>query len=126
MLVHNYFGENEYSTTTFKQSTLADVARLINQTGTNDHTTDVYIVEASIKSQGYTNIIENGQDSIGIYCSGAGQVSWAVEAAGGQGQIVKMEIALCNWNKKNPYKCAILAVYLADGTKVVNPNNFAQ
>ncbi len=126
VLVHNYFGENEYSTTSFKQSTLVDVARLLNQTGTNDHTTDVYIVEASIKSQGYTNIIENGQDSIAIYCSGAGQVSWAVEAAGGQGQIVKMEIALCNWNKKNPYKCAILAVYLADGTKVVNPNNFAQ
>ena len=122
VLVHNYFGEHEYSTATFEESTLANVARLINQTGT-DYTTDVYIVEASIKSQGYTNIIENGQDSIAIYCSGAGQVSWAVAAA--NGQVVKMEIALCNWNEKAVYKCAILAVYLADGTKIVNPLNFA-
>ena len=120
-LVHNYFGEHEYSTATFEESTLADVARLINST-TVDYTTNVYIVEASIYSQGYTNIIQNGQDSIGIYCSGAGQVSWATTASGGQ--IVKMEIALCNWNEKTTYKCAVLAIYLADGTKVVNPNNF--
>ena len=125
VLVHNYFGEHEYNDSTFKESTLAEVARLIDQT-TTDYTTNVYIVEASIKSQGYTNIIENGQDSIAIYCSGAGQVTWAVNAAGGQGNIVKMEIALCNWNEKATYKCAILAVYLADGTKIVNPNNFAQ
>ena len=121
-LVHNYYGEHEYSTATFEESTLADVARLISLVN-NDYTNKVYIVEASIYSQGYTNIIQNGQDSIGIYCSDAGQVSWAVAASGGQ--IVKMEIALCNWNEKNPYKCAVLAVYLADGTKVVNPNNFS-
>ena len=36
-----------------------------------------------------------------------------------------MEIALCNWNKKDPYKAYVLAVYLEDGTKVVNPTNFA-
>ena len=123
VLVHNYFGEHEYSTATFKQSTLADVHALIQQTGT-DHTTDVYIIEASITSSGFTNIIGSGDTAITIYCSGAGQVSWAVEAA--NGQVVKMEVALCNWNEKTPYKCAILAIYLADGTKVVNPNNFAQ
>ena len=59
VLVHNYFGEHEYSTETFEESTLAEVARLINSTS-EDYTTDVYVVEASIKSQGYTNIIEIG------------------------------------------------------------------
>ena len=77
-----------------------------------------------ITSSGFNNIIGSGDTAITIYCSGAGQVSWAVEAA--NGQVVKMEVALCNWNEKTPYKCAILAIYLADGTKVVNPNNFAQ
>ena len=122
-LVHNYFGEHEYSTASFEESTLEAVARLIKSVGT-DYTNQVDVVEASITSEGYTNIIVNGQDSISVYCSGGGQVAWAVEAAGGQGLVVKMEIALCNWNEKNPYKCAILAVYKADGTKVVNPVNF--
>jgi hypothetical protein len=51
-LVHSYFGEHEYSTETFKETTLAEVARLVNST-TIDYTTNVYIVEASVYSKGY-------------------------------------------------------------------------
>ena len=69
-------------------------------------------------------MIKNGQDSITLYCSGVGQYSWLTDIC--DGQILKMEVLLCNWNKKNPYKAYVLAVYLADGTKVVNPTNFAQ
>ena len=120
-LVHNYYGKHEYSTATFKTTTLADIAGLLDLT-MNDYTNQVYIVEASIYSEKFTNMIENDQDSIFIYCSGADQVAWAVEAA--DGQVVKMEIALCNWNARSPYKCAILAIYLEDGSKIVNPYNF--
>ena len=119
-LVHNYYGEHEYSTASFKESTLAAISQY---PATVDWTTQVFIVEASVYSSGYTNYIENGQDSIGIYCSGAGQNAWLVAAA--NGEVVKMEVALCNWNEKSTYKLCVLAVYKADGTKVINNVNFA-
>ena len=120
-LVHNYFGSHEYSTASFKESTLAAISQY---PATVDWTTQVFIIEASVFSQGYNNYIQNGQDSIGIYCSGANQNAWLVEAT--NGEVVKMEVALCNWNEKSTYKCCVLAVYKADGTKVVNPYNFSK
>lgn len=119
-LVHNYYGEHEYSTATFQESTLLAISQY---PATTDYTTQVYIIEASYFAQGYNVLLQNGQDSIALYCSGAGQYSWLAQYA--TGQILKMEVALCNWNNKTDYKAYVLAVYLADGTKVVNPTNFA-
>ena len=86
-------------------------------------TTQVFIIEASAANAGQTVVIQNGQDKITLYCSGVGQYAWLTEGTGGA--VVKMEVALCNWNKKNPYKACVLAYYLEDGTKVVNSLNFA-
>ena len=88
-----------------------------------DYTTQVYIIEASYYAQGYTVLLKIGQDSITLYCSGSGQYAWLASYA--TDKVLTMEVALCNWNKKDPYKAYVLAVYLEDGTKVVNPTNFA-
>jgi hypothetical protein len=119
-LVHNYFGEHEYSTATFQESSLLTISKYPAQT---DYTTQVYIIEASYYAQGYTVLLKNGQDSIALYCSGSGQYAWLASYA--TDKVLTMEVALCNWNKKDPYKAYVLAVYLEDGTKVVNPTNFA-
>ena len=118
-LVHNYYGEHEYSTATFQESSLLAISQY---PATTDYTTQVYYVEASYYAQGYTVLLQNGQDSIALYCSGSGQYSWLAEYA--SGSILKMEVLLCNWNNKTAYKAYVLAVYLEDGTKVVNPTNF--
>lgn len=119
-LVHNYFGEHEYSTATFQESSLLTISKYPAQT---DYTTQVYIIEASYYAQGYTVLLKNGQDSIALYCSGSGQYAWLASYA--TDKVLKMEVALCNWNNKDTYKAYVLAVYLEDGTKVVNPTNFA-
>ena len=119
-LVHNHFGEHEYSTATFQESSLLTISKYPAQT---DYTTQVYIIEASYYAQGYTVLLKNGQDSIALYCSGSGQYAWLASYA--TDKVLTMEVALCNWNKKDPYKAYVLAVYLEDGTKVVNPTNFA-
>ena len=120
-VVHNYYGEHEYSTATFQESTLLAIRKYA---ATENWTTQVFVVEANAAPSGQAAIIQNGQDSIQLYCGGAGQYSWLTDITGSS--ILKMEVLLCNWNKKNPYKAYVLAVYLEDGTKVVNPTNFAQ
>ena len=81
--------------------------------------------EAATKfsSDGRSVIIENGGKSLALYASGVGQYKWLTDL--GLDKTVRMEVALCNWNNKTTYKAYVLAVYLEDGTKVVNPNNFA-
>lgn len=119
-VVHNYFGTHQYSTATFQESTLTNLTKYTVDT---DMTTQVFIIEASAANAGQTVVIQNGQDKITLYCSGVAQYAWLTEGTGGA--VVKMEVALCNWNKKNPYKACVLAYYLEDGTKVVNSLNFA-
>ena len=121
-VVHNYFGEHEYSTTTFQETTLEEIASV---PATEDRTAQVYIIEAATKfsSDGRSVIIENGGKSLALYASGVGQYKWLTDL--GLDKTVRMEVALCNWNNKTTYKAYVLAVYLEDGSKVVNPNNFA-
>ena len=121
-VVHNYFGEHEYSTTTFQETTLEEIASV---PATEDRTTQVYIIEAATKfsSDGRSVIIENGGKSLALYASGVGQYKWLTDLV--LEKTARMEVALCNWNNKTTYKAYVLAVYLEDGTKVVNPNNFA-
>ena len=119
VLLHNYFGEHEYSTETFVESTLAEVAQLQL---TEDWTSQVFIVEATASISGYVAIISNGDASITLYTGNSSQYQWLVDAVAGK--TLKMEVALCDWNSKTPYKACVLAVYLEDGTKIVNSFNF--
>ena len=119
-LTHNYYGSHEYSTESFEESTLEALAA---KPVSENHTTQVYIIEATVYSKDNTHYIKLGDKSISIYCSGAGQNAWLEAVCDGQ-TTVKLEVALCNWNEKNPYKVCILAYYKADGTKVVNTLNF--
>lgn len=71
----------------------------------------------------------NGQPSIkgadgsyfSFYCSGAGQYSWLSDY---EGQEVTLEVAACNWNNKTYWRGCVLAIRLADGTKILNTLNF--
>ena len=119
----NYYGEHDYPTDKFiTGKTLLDLYNLdVNE----DHSTEVYIVTATIvfnETTYYTNLqlTADGVSKYTLYCSGAGQYSFLKEYAG---QEVTLEIAPCNWNNKTYYAGCVLAVYTADG-KVLNELNF--
>ena len=122
-VVANYYGSHEYSTEKFiTGKTIADINAL---KATESHSTEVYIVKATIEvveTAYYTNInlIDNGV-KLGLYCSSANQYNWLKAYAG---QEITLEIAPCNWNDKTSYKGCVLAVVLEDGTKVLNILNF--
>ena len=124
-ILANYYGDNEYSTASFKNLTLADFYALNVQ---EDHSTDVYVMQAKVKlekTQYYTNIkLTDGDKSITLYCSSAAQYSWL---GGYDGQTVTVEISPCNWNGKNFYAGCVLAVYTGDQEteKTLNELNFA-
>jgi uncharacterized protein YdeI (BOF family) len=124
-VVVNNYGSHEYSTASFidEGKTLGDI---YNLNPLEDHSTDVYVVKAIVewvKTDRYSSVkLVNAQgETLGLYCSGAGQYSWLSEFAG---QEVTMEIAACNWNDKTYYRGCVLAVILEDGTKVCNTLNF--
>ncbi len=123
-IIANYYGNHEYSTAKFiTDKTLADIKAL---SVTESHSTEVYIVKATvelIEDPHYTaiKITYNGVE-LPLYCSGAGQYKWLNQFAG---QEITMEIAPCNWNdKKDNYRGCVLAVILEDGTKILNTLNF--
>ena len=119
----NYYGEHDYPTNNFiTGKTLLD---LYNLNVNEDHSTEVYIVTATIvfnETAYYTNLqlTADGVSKYTLYCSSAGQYSFLKEYAG---QEVTLEIAPCNWNNKTYYAGCVLAVYTADG-KVLNELNF--
>ena len=119
----NYYGEHDYPTNNFiTGKTLLD---LYNLNVNEDHSTEVYIVKATIvfnETAYYTNLqlTADGVSKYTLYCSGAGQYSFLKDYAG---QEVTLEIAPCNWNNKTYYAGCVLAVYTADG-KVLNELNF--
>lgn len=123
-VVANYYGSHEYSTATFiTGKTLADIKGLnINE----DHTTEVYVVKATVEvveTAHYTSIkvVANGVE-LPLYSSSASQYNWLKQFAG---QEVTMEVAACNWNSKTDnYRGCVLAVYTADGAKICNELNF--
>ncbi len=123
-IVANYYGDNAYSDATFiSGKNLADFYALDK---TEDHTTEVYIVKATIEvveTNFYTSIkLKDGDTSVSLYCSSANQYSFLKDFAG---QEVTLELAPCNWNDKTYYASCALAVRTADG-KVVNELNFAK
>lgn len=124
-LILNFYGENEYSTTTFDSSkTLDDLLAL---DVSEDHTTQVYVVEVEVKlveSQYFSNIYivssETDQQMI-LYSSSSNQYNWLKKYAG---QTITIELALCNWNKKKQFPGCVLSATGADGIKEVNVLNF--
>ncbi len=121
ILVNN-FGSHEYSTAKFiTDKTLADVLALST---TEDHTTEVYVVTATVKVVAqayYSNIyLTSGDAEIRLYTSSAAQYSWLKD-----GEEVVVELAPCNWNDQSKaYVGCALAVRNADGTKTYNTLNF--
>lgn len=121
ILVNNY-GEHEYSTAKFVETTAAEFSALdINA----DYSTTVFVLSATInyvEADYYTRLdVVSGSAKITLYMNGAGQYSWLQAFTG---QEVTMEIAACNWNNKTDYwRGCVLAVRTADG-KVLNTLNF--
>ncbi len=123
-LLANYFGDNEYSTSYFiEDKTIDDLYALDIQT---DYTNNVYKISAKViveKTAYYSNIYlqdEGGTNTFGLYSSSAAQYAWLQAYAG---QVVEMEIAVCNWNDKKNYKGCVLSVTV-DGKKIFNTLNF--
>lgn len=122
-LVANLYGNHAYSTDFFiTDKTLADLKAL---DVSEQHTTEVYVVKATVEfvDAGYytkLTISDNGT-TFSLYMSGAGQYSWLKAFTG---QEVTMEIAPCNWNNKTYYAGCVLAVVNDDGSKIINNLNF--
>ena len=123
VLVNNY-GEHKYDTSTFiTGKTLVDVYEL---NPNEDHSTEVYVVEAIVKfnkTAYYTNVTVTSLDgsvSLTLYSSSAAQYSFLEAFAD---QKVTLEIAACNWNSKTYYAGCVVSV-TSEGNTVVNSLNF--
>ena len=116
----NLYGNNDYCTDNFiTDKTLTDV---YNLDVTEDHSTEVYVVTGTVVLEGsayYTNVkLSDGTNRLTLYSSnGATQYAFLLPF---EGQTVTVEIAPCNWNNKSYYAGCVLAVYDADGNKILN------
>ena len=122
-ILENRLGSHEYDDSKFDATkTLADLSAL---PVTEDYSTNVYVVTATVvvvETPYYTSIkIQDGNTSMNLYSSSAGQYNWLKKY---NGQEITMELALCNWNDKNYYAGCVISVLLADGTKEINTLNF--
>lgn len=123
-ILANYYGNHEYSTSTFDTSkTLAELRTLDHM---EDHSNEVYVVQGKIElieTAYYTSIklkSVDGATEFTLYCSSANQYKFLHQFAGKE---ITLELALCNWNSKNYYAgCVISAT--CEGVKVVNTLNF--
>jgi len=118
----NLYGKYDYNTSNFiKDRTLADI---YNLNVSEDHTTEAYIVKATVKVEVatyYTNIkLTDGTINLSLYCSSADQYSFLKAY---DGQEITVEIAPCNWNDKKYYTGCVLALITSDG-KTINTLNF--
>ena len=118
----NLLGKHEYSTKKFvTDKTLADFYALDKSV---DYSTTVFVVKATVslvETPFYTNLkLTDGNTSVTLYCSGAGQYEW-LQAF--KDQEVTLELAPCNWNDKGFWVGCVLAVRTEDG-KVLNTLNF--
>lgn len=120
----NFYGEHAYSKATFDSTkTIEEIYAL---EVSKDYSTQVYVLDAKIKveSTGYSSNIyltnEDGTVKLSLYCSSAKQYSFLEPY---DGQTITLEIAPCNWNKKNFYKYCVLS-YTVDNVTYLNDLNF--
>ena len=120
VLVNN-LGNHEYNDDYFiTGKTLADLYELDH---TEDHTTELYVIEAYVFVEQYSIKLGNADGSIkfNLYASGVGQYYWLKEYGG---QKLTIYVAPCNWNSKGYYAGCAMAAVLSDGTIVYNTLNF--
>ena len=117
----NYYGNHEYSTAKFVETTAAEFYALDKAV---DYSTTVFVLKATvnyIETNFYTSLeLVAGETKVGLYMSGAGQYKFLQAFTG---QEVTLEIAACNWNDKTYWRGCVLAVRTSDG-KVLNTLNF--
>lgn len=122
----NLYGENEYSTKTFRSDkTFED---LMNLDYTQDFTNDVYYVKAKVEviKESYSSKMKladpaHPENTLSLYSSSANQYSFLFDYADKE---LTYAIAPCNWNLKNYYAFCVLNVQLEDGTIINNTLNF--
>ena len=119
----NNMGNHDYSTAKFVTGKTTDDLYALD--ATVDYSTTVFVVTGTLSmptGNGQPSVKSNGAtNSFNFYCSGAGQYSFLSAYAG---QEVTLEVAACNWNNKTYWRGCVLAIRLADGTKVLNTLNF--
>ena len=123
VLVNNY-GEHAYDKSTFITGETVEFMYGLNVN--EDHSTEVYVVEAIVKfnkTAYYTSVSVTSLDgsvSLNLYSSSSSQYSFLEEFAD---KVVTLEIAACNWNSKTYYAaCVVSATF--EGKTVVNSLNF--
>ncbi|MBO5866739.1 MAG: OB-fold nucleic acid binding domain-containing protein, partial [Clostridia bacterium] len=128
VVLANYYGNNNYDTSWF--TTGKTIQELYDLDPNVDYTTNVYVLQAKVvveETAYYSNILLQNADGTGdklrLYCSSAKQYSWL---AAYKGQVVTLEIAVCNWNDKTYYTGCVISVTDSQGNKVVNTLNFAE
>ncbi len=123
-VIANYYGSHEYSTEGFvTDKTMADYYNLDVMT---DYSTTVFVLTGKVifeQTPHYTSVkfkSEDGETTLTLYCSGAGQYSWLNDYSD---QVMTFEVAACNWNGKTFYAGCIIAAYTDNG-KIYNELNF--
>ena len=126
-IVKNEFGNVDYSTASFiKGKTLADLIAL--PVADNYHTAEVYVITAGLKfvsTKDYSNAyLKDGDSEMHLYCTNAtGQYGW-IKPYEDDTKTYTMEVAVCNWNSKKPFKACLLSITDSNGNKVMNTLNF--
>ena len=121
----NYYGNHEYATNNFIHGKTVEDIYALNYR--EDHSNEVYVVDVVIEiieQQHYSSLKvsspTNPNVKLTVYCSSAGQYSFLKAY---NGQTVKAEVAVCNWNSKTYYATCIMAIYTESG-KIINTLNF--
>lgn len=120
-IVANKFGSHDFSTATFQTgSVLSDLENLDKL---EDHSTEVYVIDATIvfTSTAYYSLysLEHEGAKMNIYAGSTSQLAFLEPF---QGEEVSIEFTVVNWNGKK-YSGSIISVTF-DGVKTVNNSNF--
>lgn len=123
----NSYGNHEYSTATFKNDKTVEELETLDPT--IDYSGDVYVVEAIVvvtETPYYTSIqitgVADTSVKMSLYSSSAEQYAFLKQY---KGQIVTLELAMCNWNSKDYYTGCVISV-TKDGVKTINTLNFTE
>ncbi|MBQ9126007.1 MAG: hypothetical protein IJY13_05070, partial [Clostridia bacterium] len=127
-VVANYYGDNTYNTSWYiTDKTISDL--VTNFDPNVDLTTNVYVLNAKfvVKGGGYSITYylqdpNNAENELLLYTGGA-QYSWLADY---DGQVISVELAICNWNSKTDKIRGCIVAVTVDGQRIVNTFNFAQ
>ena len=122
----NAYGENQIPTSVYKQG--KTITALYNLDPLEDHTTEVFKVQAKIsfidKGNYTTAVLVDPNDesvSLSLYTTSASQYNFLKDY---EGQVLTYNVAVCNWNGKNYYRGCIVSVETSEGTTIYNQLNF--